>query len=401
MAVASDMSGTTRPQHAAARELHAVTAQPTLIERQAGERLELAAAGSWTVEHAHALEPLVQAASGRTQKASRVAIDLARVERLDTFGAWLIERLVRAWQGAGREASVVGLAERHRGLLQEVHSVNRTKPAASPRRRAIGNLLENLGRAVGNTAGDVTRIIQMLGESTVALLRVLVRPASFRLTSVVHHLDRVGLQAVPIILLITFLLGCIIAQQGIFHFRRFGGELYVVDMISILVLREIGVIMVSIMIAGRSGSSYTAELGSMKMREEIDALRTMGFAPVDVLVLPRLIALMIALPILTFLGSMAALYGGGLVCWLYGGISPEIFVSRLKDAISLDHFAIGMIKAPFMALMIGIVACAEGLQVKGSAESLGLHTTASVVKSVFLVIVLDGVFAMFFAAIGK
>jgi phospholipid/cholesterol/gamma-HCH transport system permease protein len=218
---------------------------------------------------------------------------------------------------------------------------------------------------------------------------------------VVHHLDRVGLQAVPIILLITFLLGCIIAQQGIFHFRRFGAELYVVDMISILVLREIGVIMVSIMIAGRSGSSYTAELGSMKMREEIDALRTMGFAPVDVLVLPRILALIIALPILTFLGSMAALYGGGLVCWLYGGISPEIFVSRLKDAISLDHFAVGMIKAPFMAAMVGLVACAEGLQVRGSAESLGLHTTASVVKSVFLVIVLDGVFAMFFAAIGK
>jgi phospholipid/cholesterol/gamma-HCH transport system permease protein len=137
------------------------------------------------------------------------------------------------------------------------------------------------------------------------------------------------------------------------------------------------------------------------MREEIDALRTMGFSPVDVLVLPRLVALVIALPILTFLGSMAALYGGGLVCWLYGGIAPEIFISRLRDAISLDHFAIGMIKAPFMALMIGIVACAEGLQVKGSTESLGLHTTASVVKSVFLVIVLDGVFAMFFAAIGK
>jgi phospholipid/cholesterol/gamma-HCH transport system permease protein len=159
--------------------------------------------------------------------------------------------------------------------------------------------------------------------------------------------------------------------------------------------------MVSIMIAGRSGSSYTAELGSMKMREEIDALRTMGFAPVDVLVLPRILALVIALPILTFIGSMAALYGGALVCWLYGGISPEIFVSRLQDAISLDHFAVGMIKAPFMAVMIGLVACAEGLQVKGSAESLGLHTTASVVKSVFLVVVMDGVFAMFFAAIGK
>jgi len=379
----------------------AVISQPTLDARLSGERLELAAAGAWTVENAQALEPLVEAASDRHQKVARVSIDMGRVDRLDTFGAWLIERLLRAWRSAGLDATVVGLADHYRGLLNEVKNVNREPPPRPRRRSGIARLLENIGRAVGNTAQDLTIIVQMLGETAAALARVFVRPANLRFTSVVHHLDRVGLQAVPIILLITFLLGCIIAQQGIFHFRRFGAELYVVDMISILVLRELGVIMVSIMIAGRSGSSYTAELGSMKMREEIDALRTMGFAPVDVLVLPRILALVVALPLLTFIGSMAALYGGGLVCWLYGGISPEIFVSRLKDAISLDHFAVGMIKAPFMAAMIGLVACAEGLQVKGSAESLGLHTTTSVVKSVFLVIVMDGVFAMFFAAIGK
>jgi phospholipid/cholesterol/gamma-HCH transport system permease protein len=378
-----------------------VTVRPTLDRSLSGERLVLAATGSWTVEHAHALEPLIRAASDRRQKVSRVSIDMGRVDRLDTFGAWLIERLMRAWRSAGLEPTVVGVADHYRGLLGEVQNVNRTPPPAQPAYGRIRNLLENVGRAVGDTARDLTNIVQMLGETAVALLRVLTRPATFRLTSVVHHMDRVGLQAVPIILLITFLLGCIIAQQGIFHFRRFGGELYVVDMIGILVLREMGVIMVSIMVAGRSGSAYTAELGSMKMREEIDALRTMGFGPVDVLVLPRLLALVIALPILAFLGSMAALYGGGLVCWLYGGIGPEIFISRLKDAVSLNHFAIGMIKAPFMALMIGLVACTEGLQVKGSAESLGLHTTAAVVKSIFLVIVMDGVFAMFFAAIGK
>jgi phospholipid/cholesterol/gamma-HCH transport system permease protein len=291
----------------------------------------------------------------------------------------------------------VGLPEHYRGLLGEMSSVNRTPPPPPPSFSRIGHFLENIGRAVADTAHDLVKV----GETTAAMLRVTARPAAFRLTSVVHHLDRVGLQAVPIILLITFLLGAILAQQGIFHFRRFGAELYVVDMIGILVLREVGVIMVCIMVAGRSGSAYTAELGAMKMREEIDALRTMGFAPIEVLVLPRLIALVIALPILTFLGSMAALYGGGLVCWLYGGVSPDVFIARLRDAISIDHFAIGMIKAPFMALMIGLVACTEGLEVRGSAESLGLHTTASVVKSVFLVIVMDGFFAMFFAAIGK
>jgi phospholipid/cholesterol/gamma-HCH transport system permease protein len=206
---------------------------------------------------------------------------------------------------------------------------------------------------------------------------------------------------VPIVLLITFLIGCIIAQQGIFHFRRFGADIFVVDMIGILVLREIGVLLVCIMVAGRSGSAYTAELGAMKMREEIDALRTMGFDPVEVLVLPRIIALVIAVPILTFLGAMAALYGGGLVSWLYGGISPDVFISRLREAITIDHFQVGMIKAPFMALMIGVVACVEGLAVKGSADSLGQQTTTSVVKSIFLVIVLDGLFAIFFASIGK
>jgi phospholipid/cholesterol/gamma-HCH transport system permease protein len=230
---------------------------------------------------------------------------------------------------------------------------------------------------------------------------VLIGMGRLRVTSVVHHMDRVCWRAVPIVLLITFLIGCIIAQQGIFHFRRFGADIFVVDMIGVLVLREIGVLLVCIMVAGRSGSAYTAELGAMKMREEVDALRTMGLDPVEVLVLPRIVAIVIAVPILTFLGAMAALYGGGLVSWLYGGISPDVFIARLREAITIDHFQVGMIKAPFMALMIGIVACVEGLEVKGSAESLGLQTTTSVVKSIFLVIVLDGLFAMFFASIGK
>jgi phospholipid/cholesterol/gamma-HCH transport system permease protein len=160
------------------------------------------------------------------------------------------------------------------------------------------------------------------------------------------------------------------------------------------------VLLVAIMIAGRSGSAYTAELGSMKMREEIDALRTMGFDPIEVLILPRLLALIIALPILSFLGDIAALYGGGLVAWLYGGVEPEAFLLRLRDAISINHFTVGLLKAPFMAAVIGIVACVEGLAVQGSAESLGRHTTSSVVKGIFFVIVMDGVFAIFFAAVG-
>ena len=171
-------------------------------------------------------------------------------------------------------------------------------------------------------------------------------------------------------------------------------------MVGVLVLREIGVLIVAIMVAGRSGSAYTAELGSMKMREEIDALRTMGFDPIEVLILPRMLALVIAVPILTFLGSMAALYGGGLVAWLYGGVEPEVFLLRLREAISIDHFMVGMIKAPVMALVIGIVACVEGLRCRAAPNRSAQHTTSSVVKSIFLVIVLDGLFAIFFASIG-
>jgi phospholipid/cholesterol/gamma-HCH transport system permease protein len=281
-----------------------------------------------------------------------------------------------------------------------MHAVNlqpRTAPKAANRLVAA---LDGIGRATLRLASDLTDFLAMFGEIGVAFGRIVLRPRRFRLTSTVYHLYRVGWQAVPIMVLITFLIGGIIAQQGIFHFRKFGADAYVVDMVGILVLREIGVLLVSIMIAGRSGSSYTAELGAMKMREEIDALRTMGFDPVEVLVLPRVVALVCAVPILTFLGAMAALYGGGLVAWLYGGMSPAVFIARLKEAISVTHFEVGMIKAPFMALAIGVVACSEGLNVKGSAESLGTQTTVSVVKSIFLVIVLDGVFAIFFASIG-
>jgi phospholipid/cholesterol/gamma-HCH transport system permease protein len=288
---------------------------------------------------------------------------------------------------------LVGAPGPYAGLLAKVHGLNRGEAGGKRSGESLVARLLRFGRGV---AADALAFLHMLGAVSAALLGVLRHPTSFRLTSMVYQLGRVGWQAIPIMALITFLIGAIIAQQGIFHFRKFGAESYVVDMVGILVLREIGVLIVAIMVAGRSGSAYTAELGSMKMREEIDALCTMGLDPVSVLILPRVLALVVALPILAFLGSMAALYGGGLIAWLYGGMSPAI----LREAVSITHFEVGIIKAPFMALVIGLVAACEGLKVKGSAESLGLQTTESVVKSIFLVIVLDGVFAVFFASIG-
>jgi phospholipid/cholesterol/gamma-HCH transport system permease protein len=367
-----------------------------------GERLGLAATGAWTAERAAELEKMVDDAAGRYAGARSIDIDLARLERLDTFGAWLIERLNRTFAARGAMTRIVNLSDRDRGLMEEVRQVNRS--AAAAQRDAVPNAillgLDQIGRAMAEIGRSLVLLAHLLGALSVAVLRTIRHPSRLRLASTVHHFEKVGWNAVPIIVLSTLLIGAILAQQGIFRFRAFGADAYVVDMVTVLVLREIGVLLVCVLVAGRSGSAYTAELGSMKMREEIDALRTMGLDPVEVLVLPRIIAIVVAVPLLTFVGIIAALYGAGLVCWLYGGMSPEIYLERLRDAIWPPSFAVGLIKAPFMALVIGLVACVEGFAVDGSAASLGMKTTASVVKSIFLVIVLDGVFAMFFAAIG-
>jgi phospholipid/cholesterol/gamma-HCH transport system permease protein len=374
---------------------------PTLITSVMNvDRLELAATGSWTAANADRLARLVDVAARDAALAGSITIDMTSVEQLDTLGAWLLERLARSSKRDGRGTPFNGLKAQHRGLIDEMQRVNlQPRPSVEKPSRTI-MVFDKVGRTTLDLLSDAVDFVRLLGELCAAIGRILLHPRRFRFTSAVYHLFRVGWQAVPIMALITFLIGGIIAQQGFFHFRKFGADSYVVDMVGILVVREIAVLIVSIMSAGRSGAAYTAELGSMKMREEIDALCTMGFDPVEILILPRITALVCALPILAFLGVMAALYGGGLVAWFYGGMSPEVYLARLQDAISITHFEVGMIKAPFMALAIGIVACGEGLKVKGSAESLGMQTTTSVVKSIFLVIVLDGIFAMFFASIG-
>ena len=377
-----------------------LTTAPLLTATSSGDALELRPAGSWTASNAVALERLSNDIAPKLDRAAAVKVDIAGVRELDTLGAWLLEKMSRRATAAGRRADIVGIAENYAGLIDEVRQVNRQTPAPVQARNPVVAKLQDIGRATIGSKEDIAAFLQMLGALCFAILGVLRHPRSLRLTSLTYQLYRVGWQAIPIVVLITFLIGAIIAQQGIFHFRKFGADSYVVDMVGILVLRELGVLIVAIMVAGRSGSAYTAELGSMKMREEIDALSTMGLDPVEVLMLPRILALIFALPILSFIGAMAALYGGGLVAWFYGGMGPAIFLARLHDAVSVTHFEVGIIKAPFMALVIGIVACSEGLRVKGSAESLGKQTTTSVVKSIFLVIVLDGLFAVFFASIG-
>ena len=363
--------------------------------RQA-QTLHITGSGDWTADNCARLAAAIDMAD--PDAADDLAIDLGGLAELDTFGAWILERLMRG-DGRERKVTLVGLPARFNDLVQEVRLTNRSVPPRDERTSWPLVRPRDIGAGVEATLKAGNRLAAMLGEIVALFGAALLAPRRFRLTSLVHQLDRVGVRSVPIIILITLLIGAIIAQQGFFHFRRFGANDYVVDLVGILTLRELGVLIVSIMVAGRSGSSFTAELGSMKMREEIDALRTMGRDPVEVLVMPRILALVVALPLLALVGSIAALLGGGLVASLQG-MAPGLYLSRLREAVSMSDFEVGMIKAPFMALVIGLVACDEGFQVRGSAQSLGARTTSSVVKAIFLVIVLDGLFAMFFSSIG-
>ncbi len=363
--------------------------------RPDGAVLELG--GDWTANHARRIESL---AFGALPQAQSLTIDVAGIDRLDTFGACSIAMLREAARRAGIDAVLRGIAARNAPILSQIGAAPGLTQRSDARPRSMLDGPEAIGRTLVFAGADLVAVFSMLGRLAFSFAAGLRHPANFRLPSIVHHLDRTGARAVPIILLMTFLVGCIIAQQGFFHFRSFGATDYVVDLVTVLVLREIGVLLVTIMVAGRSGSSYAAEIGSMKMREEIDALRTMGLDPVDVLILPRVIALVIAVPMLTFLGVLSALLGAGLVAAFYEDMSATVFLMRLHEAATTTHLEVGLVKAPIMALIVARVGAIEGLRVAGSAESLGAGTTASVVKSIFLVIVVDGLFAVLFAWLG-
>ncbi|HST95549.1 MAG TPA: MlaE family lipid ABC transporter permease subunit [Microvirga sp.] len=366
------------------------------IERS-GDRVTARLVGHWTSEHAELVESLAaDIASGADQ--SHVILDLSGVRRLDTLGAWVLDRTRHELGAHDLSADFANASPEQQILLDEVAYRGFQEQPKIRRWKAV-DFLVDVGRSVAGAGRDLVDGVAFLGELVSALIRVVVRPRRFRGTAVVNQLEQIAYRGVPIIVLISFLVGCIVAQQGIFQLVRFGATPFVVDLIGILILRELALLLTSIMVAGRSGSAFTAEIGSMKMREEIDALRVMGLDPIEVLIVPRILALVIGLPLLAFISSIAALSGGGVTAWFYGDVSPDVFLSRLRAAVSMNTFLVGMIKAPFMALVIGIIATLEGLAVEGSAESLGRHVTSSVVKSIFMVIVLDGLFAMFFAAI--
>ena len=353
--------------------------------------------GRWTADQA----PAVEAAAARIASVGRaraLALDLSGIERLDTLGAWVLERTRAEVARAGFALTYLGARPEHRTLLGEVR-LREPEPAPGKRLGPVVGALDAFGRRTVRGAKELGTGIAYLGEVIAACGRVALRPGTFRGTALVNQIEQVAFNGAPIIVLISFLVGGIVAQQGIFQLQRFGAQAFVVNLIGLLILRELGVLLTSIMVAGRSGSAITAEIGSMRMREEVDALRVMGLDPLEVLIVPRVLALTIGLPMLALIGDLSALAGGGITAMLYGGLTLDQFLARLQAAVGVHHVLVGVIKAPFMALTIGIIATIEGFAVEGSAESLGRHVTASVVKSIFMVIVLDGLFAVFFAAI--
>ena len=371
---------------------------PHFTSETEGRSIRFRLAGNWTIDASGSLEAGAAAMVVAGQSAQQAVFDLVAVGRLDTAGAWLVDRSRRVLSEQGIGATIEHLKPEHGILLDEVRERDAAVPSAKHDGSLIG-FLADIGEGVVSFGRDLMTGVAFFGELTAALGKLILAPLKFRFTATVFHIEAIAFRSVPIIALINFLVGAIVAQQGIFQLQRFGATTFAADLIGVLVLRELGVLLTSIMIAGRSGSAITAEIGSMKMREEIDALQVMGLSAMEVLVVPRLVALVISLPMLAFVADLAAIFGAIVTGWLYGGISPAAFVQRLQSAIGLSTFVVGLIKAPFMALVIGLIAAVEGLKVEGSAESLGRHVTSSVVKSIFMVIVVDGIFAMFFASI--
>ncbi|MBN8182082.1 MULTISPECIES: ABC transporter permease [Stappiaceae] len=369
-----------------------------VLEADGPDHQYLALSGDWTVSTIADAEKELNSLT--IDKKSLTCIDVSQIEHLDTSGAWLIHRTRGRLEFEGRKVGLTGVSPVRQTLFEEIESHH--PPRYKPDRNgfSIAGFLEATGRQMVDVYHDALAMLHILGSLGLVLSTVLLQPKRLRSISIAVQFDRSCIGAVPIVALMSFLIGAIISQQGGFYLRQFGADIFVVDLAGILVLREIGVILTAIMVAGRSGSAFTAELGAMRMQEEVDALHVIGLSVTEVLVLPRILALMIALPILTFISDLSALLGSGIVTWAYLDIPPAAFLTQLQAAITINTLVVGLVKAPFMALIVGLIACVEGLKVEGSSESLGRHTTMSVVKAIFLVIVVDGFFAIFFAAIG-
>jgi len=356
--------------------------------------------GDWTLAHFATLQSQVAAQRGAESPAT---LDFAGLGALDTAGAALLAEIIGSARMSQLDSIARNLPAERQALLRTVGSAItqcRLDEKGPPPGNALVDVLERIGIASVTFKDHLIGVLGFIGLTLQTLARNLLRPRRWRLTSLAAHMEETGLDAVPIVALLTFMVGAVVAFLGATVLQKFGAQIYTVDLVGFSFLREFGVLLTAILLAGRTASAFTAQIGSMKANQEIDAIQALGLDPVELLVLPRVLALLLTLPMLTFLAMLSGIFGGGVVCALSLDISPRMFLYMLQNDIAVQHFLVGIVKAPVFAFIIAVIGCLEGFRVSGSAQSVGEHTTSSVVQSIFVVILLDAMFALFFMEMG-
>jgi phospholipid/cholesterol/gamma-HCH transport system permease protein len=351
-------------------------------------------AGEWTLYHLAALERQLSALSW-PPPVTELIWELSDIRAMDTSGAWLLRRTVNNLEAGGQTIKLQGLSNEMTELLETAasHWPGSDVMAAAP----VAGWLETIGRFIWGYGARAWTGLAFLGESTATALSLLVHGRQIRWHLLLHNLQLDGFNALPITGLLTFLMGVVIAYQGSEQLRTFGANIFIVDLVGIALLREIAPLVTAILVAGRSGSAYAAQIATMKVTEELDALRALGISPMSLLVLPRVLALIIVLPLLTVFADVVGVFGGMLIAWAQLGITFTEFLNRFEYAIVLKHYLIGIGKTPVFAVVIALVGCYQGLQVSGGVDGVGRHTTISVVQGIFLVIVFDAFFSILFS----
>ncbi len=366
---------------------------------QEGDVLNVRAGGRWTVDDALQLDPLTR--DRMPAGVRQVRADLSEIEALDTAGAWILWRWGQEFRARGIEIERLASRPEDDALF---HLVESSQCTAEDTVRELPNpiltLFEDMGRTTFWAINELKVTFNFLGQAIVTFALTMLRPRMWRPKALLTQIEHTGIRALPIVGLLSFLVGVVMAYQGSVQLAVFGAQVFTVDFVGIATLREIGVLMTAIMVAGRSGSAFAAQIGTMKVSEEIDAIETLGLDPIQVLVLPRLLALIITLPLLTFWADVTGVLGGAVMIIFDLGMSPTQFLTRLQGALSYNHFLVGIVKAPVFAVIIALVGCEKGLVTKRNAESVGLQTTLSVVQSIFLVIVADALFSIMFSVLG-
>lgn len=368
---------------------------PEFALEESGDVQILRVTGDWTVATVNLVDARLRAASWRVP----VCLDVSGLGLFDTSGAYLIDRVLRA-SGAASPPRIIGEHTSAESLLTQVHQYSEPAEPAPLEPGGLLRMLDRTGRGSIDFIREVQASLAFLGETMVTLARLIAQPWKLRWTSIVAVMEEAGLNAMPIIAFLSFFVGMVVAFIGATTLRDFDLEIYTIELIGFSVLREFGVVLTGIVLAGRTNSSFTAQIGTMKMRQEIDAMQTLGLKPMDVIVAPRVLAMLVMTPILTFAATLAGVAGGMTVAWASLDINPAVFLERMRSSVPLDQFWIGMSKSPVFGLVVALIACRQGLQVGGSVQSLGKATTTSVVQAIFAIIVLDALFAIFYMELG-